>query len=73
MNILGPFYDASDVDDPLKSRSRGPGYGLLSNDIELFMAKLKSIVEIVASAFREKVAYVGSCSGRKRGKKRRRG
>jgi hypothetical protein len=60
MNALGPFYDASTIGDPLESKSRGPGYGLLPRDIEEFVAKIKSVVEIVSSAFDEKVPDVGS-------------
>ena len=60
MNTLGRFYDASSVGDPSKYNSRAPSYGQLSRDIEEFIAKIKSVVEIVNSAFAEKVANVGS-------------
>ena len=60
MNTLGRFYDASSVGDPSKYNSRAPSYGQLSRDIEEFIAKIKSVVEIVSSAFAEKVAFVGS-------------
>ncbi len=59
MNALGPFFVRPEVDDPTSSVSKGPGYGKLSNDAELFSATVKSIADIVTAAFTEKAADVG--------------
>jgi hypothetical protein len=51
MNTLGPFYGVSEVDDPTKSVSKGPGYEKVSNDVELFISTVKSVADVVRSAF----------------------
>ena len=51
MNTLGPFYPGSDADDPTKSVSKGPGYERLSKDVELYVSTVKSIADVVTSAF----------------------
>jgi hypothetical protein len=63
MNTLSPgypFYVGPDLDDPASSKSKGPPYGELSQNIEEFIATVKSIADTVTAAFTEKVADVGS-------------
>ena len=49
MNTLGPFYNGLDQDDAAKSGSKGPGYGMLSNDVQSFIATVTAVADIVRS------------------------